>query len=102
MKNIATKTLIFIFLLSVCLASAGNVFAQATALDAEGYYNLGVDYGKSGRYQEAIEAYKQSIRLKPDHADAHFNLWVCVSEDRGQRSGSGRIQNIKNTQFGMN
>jgi Flp pilus assembly protein TadD len=38
------------------------------------HYNLGVPYGKLGRYAEAIDAYKQAIRLRPDYAEAHNNL----------------------------
>jgi hypothetical protein len=38
------------------------------------HYNLGVPYGKLGRYAEAIDSYKQAIRLKPDYAEAHNNL----------------------------
>jgi tetratricopeptide (TPR) repeat protein len=35
-----------------------------------------VAYGKLGRYTEAIEAFKQAIRINPDYADAYFNLGV--------------------------
>ena len=38
--------------------------------------NLGVVYRRLGRYQEAVEAFKQAIRLKPDYANAHYNLGV--------------------------
>jgi tetratricopeptide (TPR) repeat protein len=36
--------------------------------------NLGNAYDKLGRYQDAVEAYKQVINLKPDYAGAHYNL----------------------------
>ena len=42
--------------------------------DAMAHYNLGNAYGDSGKYQEAIESYKQALRIDPDYADAHFNL----------------------------
>ena len=35
---------------------------------AEAYCNLGVAYGKLGLYYEAAEAYKQAIRVSPNHA----------------------------------
>jgi len=38
------------------------------------WFYLGGAYGKSDRYEEAIEAYKQAIRIDPDYADAHLNL----------------------------
>ena len=34
--------------------------------DAYYYYNLGISYETSGKYQEAIDAYKQAIRIKLD------------------------------------
>lgn len=40
------------------------------------YYNLGLACGKSGRHREAIKAFRQAILLKPDHAEAHYNLAI--------------------------
>ncbi|MFA4918822.1 MAG: tetratricopeptide repeat protein [Thermodesulfovibrionales bacterium] len=37
---------------------------------------LGYYYDESGKYKESIEAYKQAIRIKPDYAEAHYNLGV--------------------------
>jgi tetratricopeptide (TPR) repeat protein len=44
------------------------------------HYNLGVAYGELGRWQEATEAFKQAIRIKPDYADAHNNLGAAYSK----------------------
>ena len=41
--------------------------------DADAHFNLGIAYRKSGKCQEAIEAYKQAIRINPDFAMAHDN-----------------------------
>jgi tetratricopeptide (TPR) repeat protein len=38
---------------------------------AEYWFILGYYYGEAGLYKEAIEAYKQAIRIKPDLAVAH-------------------------------
>ena len=36
--------------------------------------NLGVAYGKSGQYTEAIKAFKQALRINPESARVWFNL----------------------------
>ena len=38
---------------------------------------LGYAYYNSGKYEEAIESYKQAIRIDPDYATAHYNLGVA-------------------------
>jgi tetratricopeptide (TPR) repeat protein len=38
---------------------------------------LGTDGGELGKYQEAIESYKQAIRINPDDEYAHNNLGVA-------------------------
>jgi tetratricopeptide (TPR) repeat protein len=52
---------------------------------AEYWYNLGIVYGKSGRYQEAIEAFKEAIRINPDYAEAHNGLGAIYGQ-------SGKLQ----------
>jgi len=46
----------------------------------EYWFYLGLAYGDSGMYKEAIEAYKQAIRLNPDDAEAHNNLGIAYGE----------------------
>ena len=46
-------------------AEAGNYFA---------WLRLGCAYGELGRYREAIEAFREVLRLKPDGAIAWYNL----------------------------
>jgi tetratricopeptide (TPR) repeat protein len=41
------------------------------------YYNLGIAYGKLDRMNDAIEAFKNCLRYKPDFADGFFNLGVA-------------------------
>ena len=42
--------------------------------DTDYFYNLGRDYRESGKYQEAIDAFKQAIRINPDHYPAYSGL----------------------------
>jgi len=42
--------------------------------NASDHFNRGAAYDKSGMYSEAIESYKRAIRIKPDYAEAYYNL----------------------------
>ncbi len=44
------------------------------------YNNLGVTYCKLGRYEDAIKAHKQAIRLMPEWAEANVNLGADYSK----------------------
>jgi predicted Zn-dependent protease len=48
-------------------------------------HDIGVAYLNLGRYQEAIKALKESLRLKPDYADAWQSLAraYALSGNRG-------------------
>jgi len=48
--------------------------AQVTQNNSLAYNNMGVEYGKSGRYPEAIGAYKLAVKIRPDYATAYYNL----------------------------
>jgi protein involved in polysaccharide export with SLBB domain len=42
--------------------------------EAKKYYTLGLKFGRAKLFKQATEYFWQSIRLKPDHADAYFAL----------------------------
>jgi tetratricopeptide (TPR) repeat protein len=44
--------------------------------DPDEYFLLATQYEKSNKYKEAIDAYKQSLRVKPDYLEAYLNLGV--------------------------
>jgi tetratricopeptide (TPR) repeat protein len=57
-----------------------TLFSHAIEVTQNNYIahnNLGVAYNSLGRYQDAIEAYKQTIRIEPDYAEAYYNLGVA-------------------------
>ncbi|MDO9530925.1 MAG: tetratricopeptide repeat-containing serine protease family protein [Deltaproteobacteria bacterium] len=49
-------------------------WTQAEPGDPSAWFSLGVVYGKLSRHREAIEAYREGLRLKPDDAFAWNNL----------------------------
>ena len=44
------------------------------------YNNRGNAYGRSGRYSEAIDDYKQAIRINPAYANARYNFGVVYEK----------------------
>jgi len=48
------------------------------------YYNLGVSYTQAKFYDEAAEAYEQSLALKEDNPEAHYNLALLYDSVKGQ------------------
>ena len=51
--------------------SAATGFAALQT--ADGSYNVGNALARLGRFEEALEAYDQTLELEPDHEDAGFN-----------------------------
>ena len=49
-------------------------------MTAEYWFYLGIAHADLGKHQEAIESFKQAIRLDPDDADAHLNLGAAYGE----------------------
>ena len=38
------------------------------------YNNMGNALKEQGKLEEAIEAYNKALAIKPDYADAHYNM----------------------------
>ena len=50
---------------------------------AEAYSNMGLALHNQGKPEDAIEAYKKSISLKPESAKSHHNLsFVLLSQGK--------------------
>jgi tetratricopeptide (TPR) repeat protein len=60
--------------------SYGDASLTKKTDDAEAHFNLGYAYHDSGKYKEAIESYKQAIRIDPDYAEAHNGLGFAYGE----------------------
>ena len=60
---------------------------------AETYNKLGDAHYYAGRFNEAIQAYKQAARLRPDQPDAYYNLGLAYLEigDRESAIAQSRL-----------
>ena len=72
------------------LKEAIPMFQKAIRLNPIGsssaFLNLGVAYGLTGRFEEAVSAYKQALLRSPDNIFAHIGL-ACYLHCDGPREG---------------
>ena len=69
------RWLILLFIMAA--ASQALAWSPQDAQDAASFNDKGKAHLSAGRYKEAVEAFKQAVRLKPDDAEAHTNLGVA-------------------------
>ncbi|MBA3438470.1 MAG: tetratricopeptide repeat protein [Pyrinomonadaceae bacterium] len=53
--------------------------SQPSSNDAATHHATGTQQYKLGRYKEALEAFKQSVRLAPNHAESYYYLGMTYS-----------------------
>ncbi len=52
---------------------------------SQAYHNMGVLMQKNKKYGEAIEAYKQALRLNPHDDESRYNLVLCQHQKQKQK-----------------
>jgi len=60
--------------LAILILSIHCVSASENSTDAVLQYNQGIDFYKTGRYDDSIGAFRTAIRLDPNYIDAYYNL----------------------------
>ncbi|MBI4698921.1 MAG: tetratricopeptide repeat protein [Nitrospirae bacterium] len=68
----SNSTFIVLFAVLPFILTAQILYAQKPT--ARTFFDLGIQYSEKAEYSQAIDAFKQAIRLKPDYAEAHCNL----------------------------
>ncbi len=48
--------------------------------DVYAWFNLGFSYGELNRSQDAIEAYRQAVRINPEHAEVWYNQGIAYEK----------------------
>lgn len=73
---------------------------------AEAFYNLGNAQFKQQKYKEALESYKQSLRLNPDDEEAKYNYAytkrLLDDQNNGGGGGDDQQQDQQNQQGDQN
>ncbi len=67
---------------------AGTLVAD-TLEKAKAYHNLGNAYAQAQKYEEAVKAYKDALKLNPKDADTRYNLAWCNEKLRQKNQGGG-------------
>jgi len=65
-------------LLAILISTAAHTMAAEPNTDAILQYNQGIDFYKTGQYDEAIGAFRGAISLDPDYIDAYYNLGLVL------------------------
>lgn len=61
-------------LLTFSIIAATTCFAAPVNTEALLQYNQGIDYYKIGQYNQAIDCFRNAIRIDPNYIDAYYNL----------------------------
>lgn len=77
-------------------AAAADALSKVPGTDAA--YNLGNALARQGKYQQAIQAYDEALKLAPDNADATANRkavedWLRQQKSKQQKSDNKNQQN---------
>jgi Ca-activated chloride channel family protein len=79
-------------------SSAVSQFENAAKLEtaplrkAQAYHNMGVICQNKKMYGEAIEAYKEALRLNPADDETRYNLAVCKRQQKNQQQENQQKQ----------
>ena len=85
-------------------SAAVQQFEQATRIEtnplrkAAAYHNMGVICQTHKMYGEAIEAYKNALRLNPNDNETRYNLVLCQRQKKKQDQNQQQNQNNKDNQ----
>lgn len=68
--------------------------SPSSSLRAKALYNLANTYALSGEFREALDHYREALRLAPDDLDAKHNLELLLSRASISDAGFGEMDSI--------
>jgi tetratricopeptide (TPR) repeat protein len=64
-------------------------------MKADAYYNMGFALNCLGRHAEAVQAYREAVRVRPDYADAWGNLGFTANVIGQYRESADAFERAK-------
>ena len=64
-----------------------TLLVSAVPAHFEGWFNLGLAHQKSSRWEQAVEAYDEAVKVRPQSCEAYTNLGI-VREQIGDTTGA--------------
>lgn len=88
---------------NACLGKQGVVSEDKRKLAAQAKFLAGNALVKDKQLRQAVEAYKESLRLDPDNLEAKYNLEMLqqMNGGKGPAEDSGKGENGKGTKRGI-
>ena len=71
---------------AVVAYESGVQFETSAIRKSMGYHNMGVVCQSHKMFSEAIEAYKNALRLNPKDDEARYNLEICKKQQKNQQN----------------
>ncbi|PYV01233.1 MAG: hypothetical protein DMG26_14030, partial [Acidobacteria bacterium] len=71
-----------LMVLAVLVLVQPRLCAQEAASSAEALLKQGNELSHQDRWKEAIDAYRKALEVKPDYAQAHYNLANAYTGDQ--------------------
>ena len=81
------------------LDKAKEMYHQSATLStnaeikAKAFYNIGNAHYKQEKWQESVNAYKQSLKYNPKDKDAKYNLMMAMAKIKKDKNGGGGKNN---------
>ena len=63
--------------------------------NANAWYGLGIAYGNLTRYRDAIDAFRQAVRITPTYARAWYNLGVAYGKSGNRTSALDAVRVLR-------
>jgi len=79
-----------------------SALSKTNKSKAQSYFNLGNAFMKEQKYQQAIDAYKNSLRLFPNDDEVRYNLSEAIRKLKQQQSNQNKDNKNQNNENKQN